>query len=61
MQSGRKEVIYTGTVDCGTKILKNEGILAFWKGNLSNFFRSIGSSLVLVLFDEFKKIYMERK
>jgi len=57
MQSGRKEIIYNGTMDCGRKILNNEGMSAFWKGNLSNVFRSIGSSLVLVLFDEFKKMY----
>jgi len=55
MQSGRTDILYAGTVDCFTKILKEEGVTAFFKGNLSNVFRSIGSSLVLVLFDEFKK------
>lgn len=52
MQSGRKEKLYTGTVDCAVKILKNEGPKAFFKGALSNFFRGIGASLVLVLYDE---------
>jgi len=37
------------TVD--KKILKTEGVTGFFKGNLSNFWRSIGSSLVLVLYD----------
>ena len=55
MQSGRGDVIYTGTMDCARKIAKNEGSTAFFKGNLSNMYRSVGSSLVLVLYDEFKR------
>jgi len=59
MQAGRADIMYTGTLDCAKKILANEGLPAFWKGNLSNVFRSIGSSLVLVLFDEFKQLYQK--
>ena len=57
MESGKAEGerVYKGTVDCGGKILKNEGVTGFFKGNLSNFWRSIGSSLVLVLYDELQK------
>ena len=55
MQSGRGDVIYRGTVDCARKILVTEGSTAFFKGNLSNIYRSVGSSLVLVLYDEFKR------
>lgn len=29
--------------------------IGFFKGNLSNVWRSLGSSLVLVLYDEFQK------
>lgn len=47
--------MYSGTFDCAAKILKTEGVSGFFKGNLSNFWRSIGSSLVLVLYDEFQK------
>ncbi|CAF1162942.1 unnamed protein product [Didymodactylos carnosus] len=46
MQSGRGDVIYTGTIDCATKILRNEGSLAFFKGNLSNIYRSVGNSFL---------------
>jgi len=60
MQSGRTDIIYSGTVDCAKKILKNEGYTAFFKGNLSNVFRSVGSSLVLVLFDEMKKTFASK-
>ena len=58
MQSGRKaagiELKYKGTFDCFGKILKEEGLGGFFKGNLSNIWRSVGSSLVLVLYDIFK-------
>mmetsp|Transcript_13811 Transcript_13811/g.15895 ORF Transcript_13811/g.15895 Transcript_13811/m.15895 type:complete len:306 (-) Transcript_13811:270-1187(-) len=52
MQSGKKEVLYTGTIDCFIKIAKNEGSKAFFKGALSNIIRGAGGSLVLVLYDE---------
>jgi hypothetical protein len=55
MQSGRGDIIYRGTMDCARKIAVNEGLTAFFKGNLSNIYRSVGSSLVLVLYDEFKR------
>jgi len=52
MQSGQKEVLYTGTLDCFAKIYSKEGGKAFFKGALSNIFRGAGASLVLVLYDE---------
>ncbi len=59
MESGKAAVDrqYRGTVDCANKILKTEGVTGFFKGNLSNFWRSIGSSLVLVLYDELQKVF----
>ncbi|KAL6455658.1 hypothetical protein MHYP_G00355090 [Metynnis hypsauchen] len=58
MQSGLKgaDVIYTGTVDCWRKIARDEGVQAFFKGTWSNILRGVGGALVLVLYDEFKKI-----
>ena len=47
MQSGRKDVLYTGTVDCFKKIAQNEGLKGFYKGCLIPFF---GFSTVNVLF-----------
>jgi solute carrier family 25 (adenine nucleotide translocator) protein 4/5/6/31 len=52
MQSGRADVLYKNTFDCAVKIAKKEGASAFFKGALSNFFRGIGASIVLVLYDE---------
>jgi len=48
------EVKYTGTMDCFSKTLKEEGMKGLFSGNLSNIYRSIGSSLVLVLYDQFQ-------
>jgi len=52
MQSGRKEVLYTGTLDCWRKIAAQEGPAAFFKGALSNIIRGTGGAMVLVLYDE---------
>jgi len=57
MQSGRKDVMYTGTFDCIRKIHQKEGPKAFFKGALSNIIRGAGGSLVLVLYDEFQRIF----
>lgn len=43
---------YKNSVDCFGKIIRQEGVSGFFKGNLSNCWRSVGSSLVLVLYDE---------
>jgi len=57
MQSGRADVMYTGTLDCFVKIAKNEGPKAFFKGALSNIIRGAGGSLVLVLYDEMQRMF----
>ncbi|KAK1798907.1 hypothetical protein P4O66_007173 [Electrophorus voltai] len=58
MQSGLKgaDIIYNGTVDCWRKIVRDEGVSAFYKGTWSNILRATGGALVLVLYDEIKKI-----
>lgn len=50
------DVIYTGTVDCWKKIARDEGVSAFFKGTWSNILRSMGGALVLVFYDQIKKI-----
>jgi solute carrier family 25 (mitochondrial adenine nucleotide translocator), member 4/5/6/31 len=52
MQSGRADVMYTGTLDCFRKIYKDEGGKAFFKGSLSNVLRGTGGALVLVFYDK---------
>jgi solute carrier family 25 (adenine nucleotide translocator) protein 4/5/6/31 len=58
MQSGRakEDIMYKNTLDCWVKISKQEGSKAFFKGALSNVFRGTGGALVLVFYDELKKI-----
>ncbi|KAA8493919.1 ADP,ATP carrier protein [Porphyridium purpureum] len=56
MQAGGKEKMYNGTMDCWKKIYVNEGLNAFFKGALSNVLRGAGGALVLVMYDEIKKV-----
>jgi solute carrier family 25 (adenine nucleotide translocator) protein 4/5/6/31 len=58
MQSGRAkaDIMYKNTLDCWVKISRNEGTKAFFKGALSNVFRGTGGALVLVFYDELKKL-----
>lgn len=57
MQAGRADVLYTSTLHCWGKILKDEGASAFFKGAASNVIRGTGGAIVLVLYDEFKKMF----
>lgn len=56
MQSGRADVLYTGTMQCLGKIIKDEGFFALFKGAGSNVLRGTGGAIVLVLYDEFQKV-----
>lgn len=60
MQSGKAVKEYTSAIDCYKKIITNEGFAAFFKGNASNIVRSIGSSLVLVLYDKMKDTLIKK-
>jgi len=61
MQSDKpiEERLYKGTLDCGLKIMKDEGPSGMFKGALANIFRGVGASLVLVLYGEIK-LMMEK-
>jgi len=48
----KEEWTYKGTSDCFKKILKDEGGTAFFKGAGANALRTVGSALVLVLYDQ---------
>jgi len=48
----KEEWVYKGTADCFTKILKEEGVNAMFKGAGANALRTVGSALVLVLYDQ---------
>lgn len=55
MQSGLEKPMYRSTFDCWRRIYKTEGFTSFYRGALSNIFRSTGAAAVLVLYDEVKK------
>ncbi|CAN6441776.1 unnamed protein product [Victoria cruziana] len=55
MQSGLEKEAYSSTLDCWKKIYMIEGVASFYRGGLSNMFRSTGAAAVLVLYDEIKK------
>jgi len=52
----REEWVYKGTFDCLGQITRNEGLTALFKGAGANALRTVGSALVLVLYDQFKLI-----
>jgi len=39
LKSGRLDRPYKGVIDCGSRILAEEGVLPFWRGNLANCLR----------------------
>ena len=52
----RSEWLYQGTMDCFTKVAQKEGMGAFFKGAGANALRTVGSAMVLVLYDQIKGI-----
>jgi len=63
MQSEKppSEWLYKGTFDCFVKVAKEEGIGGMFKGAGANALRTVGSALVLVLYDQGKTILAARK
>jgi len=55
MDVGAKVKTYNGTIDCGMKIIKTEGVAGLWKGAASNIARGLGATLVLVIYDDAKE------
>jgi len=48
----KEQWVYSGSLNCLTKILKEEGTSALFKGAGANALRTVGSALVLVLYDQ---------
>merc|ERR1719473_566589 len=51
----KSEWLYKGAGDCMAKIIKNEGSAALFKGAGANALRTVGSALVLVLYNKIKQ------
>jgi len=52
----KEQWLYKGTLDCSIKIIKDEGVSAMFKGFGANVLRTLGGALVLVGYDEIKRI-----
>jgi len=61
MTSGKHAGKYKNSIDCGKKLMLNEGVKAMYKGAGSNILRGLAGSLVLVGFDYTKNWYLEWK
>lgn len=63
MQSEKpvEEWVYKGTGDCFSKIMKEEGVTSLFKGAGANALRTVGSAMVLVLYDQLKKMVAASK
>lgn len=48
----KEQWVYKGSMDCLTKVIKEEGMSALFKGAGANALRTVGSALVLVLYDQ---------
>eukprot|EP00920_Eleutheroschizon_duboscqi_P030712 GHVT01074195.1.p1 GENE.GHVT01074195.1~~GHVT01074195.1.p1 ORF type:complete len:367 (-),score=69.58 GHVT01074195.1:723-1823(-) len=56
MQAGRTDVLYSSTTNCWKRIAVEEGLAAYYKGCWSNVMRGVGGAIVLVLYDEMKRL-----
>jgi hypothetical protein len=53
----KEEWTYKGTTDCFKQIVKNEGGAALGKGAGANALRTVGSAMVLVLYDQLQLLF----
>lgn len=61
MQSGKTkaDLQYRSSYDTFKKILGKEGYRGFYKGGLSNVFKSVGVSIVLCMYDDLQKCFAQ--
>merc|ERR1712187_191369 len=53
---------YTGVLDCGARILKDEGVLPFWRGNMANVLRYFPTQALNFAFkDKIKAMFKGKK
>merc|ERR1719311_30251 len=54
-------VKYNGSIDCFSKVIKNEGVGSLFKGAGANIMRGMGGAAVLAFCDVFKDAYVQMK
>merc|ERR1711970_435837 len=61
-KQGRLDKPYKGVIDCTQRVLKTEGVLPFWRGNLANVLRYIPTQALNFAFkDTIKAIFKTSK
>jgi solute carrier family 25 (adenine nucleotide translocator) protein 4/5/6/31 len=58
MMTSGAAVKYSGSIDCFTQIMKQEGFMSLMRGAGANILRGVAGAGVLAGFDEFKKVYV---
>ena len=62
MKSGALDKPYSGIMDCGSRVAKDEGVKALWKGNGTNVLRYFPTqALNFSLKDYFKRLFGKSK
>jgi len=61
MMTSGEAVKYSGSIDCTVQVMKNEGILSFYKGAGANILRGMAGAGVLAGFDKFKQLYINMR
>jgi len=62
LKTGRLDRPYTGVMDCGARILKDEGIIPFWRGNMANVLRYFPTQALNFAFkDKIKAMFKSKK
>lgn len=62
VDSRGKGLVYSGLIDCIKKIARSEGLFAFYKGSTASLLRTGPHSVLSLMFwNEFRKIYENRK
>lgn len=62
LKSGRLKTPYTGVLDCSRRVLAEEGIVPFWRGNLANCLRYFPTQALNFAFkDKIKALFKSSK
>lgn len=56
MEAGRGERMYTSSFHCFKTMVINEGYRGFYRGLSANLIRGMGTSVLLVLYDEIRAL-----
>jgi len=58
LKTGKLKEPYTGIINCGSRVMKEEGVSALWKGNWTNVLRYFPTqALNFMVKDEVKKVF----